>query len=264
VISLAVFSAKNQGGLAYDKAAGWDPQPAFQMKLSHKIAKLGQPLTYRRTWRRVERVIHPIPLGPIFARIDQGRLAEIQADYANSREHYAKYADVKRWLRLNIIRAQDLQLHRCPPKSVLDLGCGGGFFLFVLQQLGYTGLGLDIDEFPLFTRLLELFQVERRLWTIRPFEPLPDLGRKFDLITAFSIDFNRESKRDWWWGPSEWAFFLDDLERHLNPGGRIFLGLNPSKNKEFYTPELREFFLARGASVERENVFFLPKGLAAT
>lgn len=233
------------------------------MKLSHKIAKLGQPLTYRRTWRRVERAIHPIPLAPILARIDQHRLAEIQGEYANSREHYAKYADVKRWLRLNIIRAQDLKLQRSPPKSVLDLGCGGGFFLFVVRQLGHTGLGLDIDEFPLFTRLLELFQVERRLWTIRPFEPLPDLGRKFDLITAFSIDFNRESKRDWWWGPAEWAFFLDDLEGHLNPGGRIFLGLNPSKNKEFYTPELLAFFLARGASVERENVLFQPKGLPA-
>jgi SAM-dependent methyltransferase len=234
------------------------------MKLSHKIAKLGQLLTYRRTWRRVERAIHPIPLGPILARIDQRELAKIQAEYAHSREHYAKYSDVKRWLRLNIIRAQDLKLQRSQPKSVLDLGCGGGFFLFVVQQLGHTGLGLDIDEFPLFTRLLKLFQVERRLWTIRPFEPLPDLGRKFDLITAFSIDFNRESKRDWWWGPPEWAFFLDDLERLLNPGGRIFLGLNPSKNKEFYTPELREFFLARGASVERENVLFPPKASRAT
>lgn len=228
------------------------------MKLSHKIAKLGHPLTYRRAWRRAQRIFHPIPLEPIHARVDQGRLEELQAEYALSREHYAKYADVKRWLRLNIIRAQDLNLHRCPPKSVLDLGCGGGFFLFVLQQLGHTGLGLDIDEFPLFTRLLDLFQVERRVWTIRPYEPLPDLGRKFDLITAFSIDFNRESRCDWWWGPSEWAFFLDDLARHLNPGGCIFLGLNPGKNKEFYTSELKEFFLSRGASVERENVSLLP------
>ena len=105
--------------------------------------------------------------------------------------------------------------------------------------------------------MLDLFQVERRVWTIRPCEPLPDLGRKFDLITAFSIDFNRESKRDWWWGPPEWAFFLDDLKRHLNPGGRIFLGLNPQAMMENITrPELRDFFLSRGASVERENVAF--------
>jgi SAM-dependent methyltransferase len=229
------------------------------MRLSHKIAKVAQPLTYRRAWRRVERVIHPIPLGRIYAQIDQDRLAEIQAEYASSREHYAKYADVRRWLRLNIIRAQDLKLHRCAPKAVLDLGCGGGFFLFVLKQLGHSGLGLDIDGFPLFARLLELFHVERRIWAIRPFEPLPDLGRKFDLITAFSIDFNRDSKRNLWWGPSEWAFFLDDLRSHLEPGGGIFLGLNPGKEKEFYTHELKEFFLQRGASVERENVSFRPK-----
>ena len=41
-------------------------------------------------------------------------------------------------------------------------------------------------------------------------------------------------------------------------GARIFLGLNPGKNKEFYTRELRDFFLSRGAWVERENVLFPP------
>jgi SAM-dependent methyltransferase len=231
------------------------------MNFSHKIAKLGQPMTYRRAWRRAERMLHPIPLEPLYARIDQVKLAAIQAQYAGSKAHYAKYADVRRWLRLNIRRAQDLKLHRCEPKSVLDLGCGGGFFLFVLQQLGHTCIGLDIDEFPLFTELLDLFCVERRVWTILPFEALPHLGGKFDLVTAFSIDFNRISKQDWWWGPKEWGFFLDDLKRYLNPGGRVFLGLNPSgPNKEFYTPELREFFLSRGASVERENVLFPPMG----
>lgn len=224
------------------------------MRFSHKLSKLAQPLTYRRAWRRAERLIHPLPLAPLLAEIDQARLAELQARYGSSTEHYAKYADVERWLRLNIRRAQDLRLHRCSPQSVFDLGCGGGFFLFVLQQLGHSCLGLDIDEYPLFTELLHLFRVERRVWTIRPHEPLPDLGRKFDLITAFSIDFNRESKRDWWWGPSEWAFFLDDLNRHLKPGGRIFLGLNPKGDGEYYTPELREFFLTRGEAVERENV----------
>jgi SAM-dependent methyltransferase len=228
------------------------------MRFSHKVLKLAQPLTYRRAWRRVERLIHPLPLGPLMARIDQAKLAELQAPYASSSEHYAKYADVSRWLRLNIRRAQDLKLHRSPPLSVLDLGCGGGFFLFVAQQLGHSALGLDIDVFPLFTQLLDLFHVERRVCTIRHHEPLPDLGRKFDLITAFSIDFNRESKRDWWWQPPEWAFFLDDLKRHLNPGGRVFLGLNPGQNREYYTPELLEFFLSRGASVERENVSFPP------
>ena len=47
--------------------------------------------------------------------------------------------------------------------------------------------------------------------------------------------------------------------RVLKPGGRIFLALNPSgPTKQFYTPELRDFFLSRGASVERENILFPP------
>ena len=226
------------------------------MKFSHKVAKLGQPLTYQRAWRRAERFLHPVSIRPLLAAIDAGQLRAIQAHYAGSTEHYAKYADVERWLRLNIVRVQDLKLHRCRPKSVLDLGCGGGFFLFVAQQLGHRCLGLDVDEFPLFKRLLDLFRVERRVWTIQAFERLPDLGRKFDLITAFSVEFNR--KGGWWWGPEEWGFFLDDVARHLNPGGRIFLGLNPARNKEFYTPELLDFFLSRGAEVERENVSLTP------
>lgn len=224
------------------------------MKFTHKIAKLVQPLTYRRAWRRAERHLHPVSFAALSGSIDSAQLRAIQDQYSGSTEHYAKYADVPRWLRLNIVRAQDLKLHRRSPQSILDLGCGGGFFLFVAQRLGHDCIGLDADVFPLFGQLLDLFKVERRIWTIEPFEPLPDLARKFDLITAFSVEFNR--KGEWWWGPAEWAFFLDDLARYLNPGGRIFLGLNPGKDKQFYTGELRDFFLSRGASIERENIVF--------
>lgn len=214
---------------------------------------------YRRAWRRAQRFIHPLPIGPLLANLDQARLAEIQARYALFDAHYAKYADVTRWLRLNIVRAQDRRLHRSAPLSLLDLGCGGGFFLFVAQQLGHACVGLDIDEFPLFTELLDLFRVRRVVWTIRPFVPLPDLGRRFDLITGFSLEFNRLSRHSRW-GPPEWAFFLDDLYRcHLNPGGRLFFGLNPANEGRYYTPELCEFFRSRGADVERENVAFPPK-----
>src|SRR5437588_11553251 len=76
------------------------------MKFSHKLAKLGQPLTYRRAWRRAERLIHPIPLEPIYRRIDPVKLAAIQARYAGSKEHYAKYADVRRWLRPDDVQPQ--------------------------------------------------------------------------------------------------------------------------------------------------------------
>ena len=229
------------------------------MRFSHKISKLAQPLTYQRAWRRAQRYLHPVPVGPLLAKLDQSRLRSLRAQYAASGDHYAKYVDVERWLRLNIVRAQDRKLHRSPPLSVLDLGCGGGFFLYVAKDLGHTVLGLDIDEFPLFGQLLDLFGVNRTVWTIHPFEPLPNLGRRFDLVTGFSVEFNRLAANVRW-GRSEWGFFLDDLqEHHLTPRGRLFFGLNPGPDGEYYTPKLRQFFLDRGAHVERENVTFPPR-----
>ena len=118
----------------------------YQMKIWHKIGKLAQPLTYRRAWRRAQRFIFRLPLGPLQTDIDQERLREIQQRYAGSTAKYAKYANVDPWLRLNRERVQDLKLHRSAPKRVLDLGCGGGFFLFILKKLGHSVLGLDIDQ----------------------------------------------------------------------------------------------------------------------
>ena len=129
------------------------------MKLSRKILKFTEPLTYRRGWRRAQRSIFRVPLRPMLAQIDWDRAREIQQRYANSTAGYAKYADIEPWLRLNRERVQDLNLHRSEPKRVLDLGCGGGFFLFILKNLGHSVMGLDIDRVPLFGELLELFGV---------------------------------------------------------------------------------------------------------
>jgi SAM-dependent methyltransferase len=190
------------------------------------------------------------------AGIDQERLREIQQRYAGSTAGYAKYAKVDPWLRLNRERVQDLKLHRSAPKHVLDLGCGGGFFLFILKGLGHSVLGLDLDQVSLYTELLNIFDVPRVVCRIKAFEPLPDLGQRFDWITAFSINYNLYYPAERVWGPAEWDFFLRDLKRHLAPGGKMFFGLNPTFGGDYYTPELRDFFLRRGADVERERIFF--------
>ena len=226
------------------------------MKLSHKLGKLADPLNYRRGWRRARRSIFRLPFAPLFAGIDQERLREIQQRYAGSPDRFAKYADIDHWLRVNRERVQDLKLHRCAPKRVLDLGCGGGFFLFILKGLGHSVLGLDMDESPLFTELLDVFGVPRVVWTIKPFEPLPDLHERFDWITAFSISFDRYLPSRQRWGPGEWDFLLRDLQRQLAPGGKIYFGLNPMPNGDYYTPEVRNFFASRGADIEKERIFF--------
>jgi SAM-dependent methyltransferase len=223
----------------------------------HKVGKLANPVTYERAWRRAQRYLFPLPLRPIVAGLDQARLRDIQARYREVPRGFAKYTDVDHYLRLNRERVQDLRLHRLPQQHVLDLGCGGGFFLFILKRLGHNVLGLDTGEHALYGELTELFEVPRIVWRIEPFKPLPDLGRRFDWITAFSIAFDTIQNGEERWGPREWDFFLEDLRgHHLASEGKMYFALNPGASGAYYTPQLRDFFLARGAKVERERVFF--------
>ncbi len=197
-----------------------------------------------------------IRLKPLLAKIDRERLREIQQRHAASTDRYSKYADVERWLKINLARVEDLDLHRSSPKEILDLGCGAGFFLFAANQFGHSGIGLDVDDFPLSNELVDLFRVDRKVWRIRAFEPLPDLGKEFDWITGFSTAFNRNEDESRGWDVSEWTFLLDDLDRRLKPGGKIFFEINSGKTKKYFPAEVRDLFLRRGASVKGENVFF--------
>jgi SAM-dependent methyltransferase len=193
---------------------------------------------------------------PFLDKIDVERLREIQRRYAGSNERYAKYADVEHWLKINLPRVRALKLDRSPPKQILDLGCGAGFFLFLVKQFGHSSLGLDVRDFPLSNELIELFGVERMAWRIQAFQPLPNFGRKFDLITAFSAAFNRSPDESRGWNTKEWVFFLDDLGQHLRPGGEILLEINSGKDKRYYPGEIRKLFLNRGARVDGERVSF--------
>ena len=195
-------------------------------------------------------------MASIMAKIDGDRLREIQQRHAGSSARYAKYADVEHWLTINLPRIQELKLDASAPKQVLDLGCGAGFFLFLAKQSGHSCLGVDVGDYPLSNELIQLFGIDRLAWRIRAFEPLPDLGRQFDLITAFSAAFNRNGDESRGWTEDEWEFFLNDLNQHLKPGGQILLEINSGKDGRYFLPEIREFFGKRGARVEGERVYF--------
>jgi SAM-dependent methyltransferase len=167
---------------------------------------------------------------------------------------WPKFLDLERWVDINIRRICEIELDLARPKRILDLGCGAGYFLYIAQLLGHKGLGLDLDQLPMFGDLTRLLGVRRVIWQIKAFEPLPDLG-KFDLITAFLICFNRHKQTNVW-GVPEWKFFLDDLAKHLAPRGRVWLELNQEHDGTFYTPELKEFFQKRGAKIDRHKVIF--------
>jgi SAM-dependent methyltransferase len=235
------------------------------LKLQQRIIEnVADPAAYRRRWRKARRLLWPLRVKPLLANLDQRRLREIQSRYAASDEPYAKYANVNRFWRENRRRVQDLRLHRCSGKRILDLGCGGGFFLYLLKQLGHDVLGLDVDKFPLFRELVDLLDVPRVVWRIEAFKPLPDLGEKFDYITAFATSFNRLGGNESEWGAPEWEFLLTDLHLRLKPGGRLFFTLNRRHGQtDYFTAGLREFFLSRGALLERERISF-PNGVRSS
>ena len=89
-------------------------------------------------------------------------------------------------------------------------------------------------------------------FTILPRTPLPQIGR-FDLVTAYRCQFNRNRDAKRLWNLNEWAFFLDDLRDHvLKPKGRFVINLSEQGRKGRQglrrdDPELRRFLAERGA-----------------
>src|SRR5947207_12144381 len=140
---------------------------------------------------------------------------------------------------------------------IVDLGCGAGYFLYVCKVFGHDVLGFDTDIEPLFRATTALLDVPRVIGRIERQTPLPDLGQKFDLVTAHRICFHRIGRvyDGVEWSLADWEFFITDIRtRFLNENGRLLLDFNPRPDgSSFFTSELREFFLSQGARVFRSK-----------
>ena len=235
--------------------------PRCGVRLDHKIKKLltGQGLASARkhTLRSLRANRFPLEKKRVIETFDPVAFEQIRQRYAvnNPTEDWRKYLDLDRWIAINIRRIRDIELDLARRKRILDLGCGAGYFLHIAQLLGHTGLGLDLDRVPMFAEITSLLGVRRVIQRIQPFRPLPDLGGKFDLITAFMICFNGHRRPDLW-GVAEWNFFLDDIAKHLAPRGRVWLELNRESDGTLCTPELKEFFQKRGARIDEHKIMF--------
>ncbi len=229
-------------------------------KLPHKLHKLVNGESFASARRHTLRLLRPnrfrLETKRVIETIDLAAFEQIRQRYAveGPTEDWPKYLDLERWIGVNIRRIRKIEIDLMRPKRILDLGCGTGYFLYIAQLLGHEGLGLDLDELPMFGDITRLLGVRRVIWEIKAFDPLPDLG-KFDLITAFLICFNRHKQANVW-GVPEWEFFLDDLAKHVTTRGRVWLELNQEYDGTFYTPELKEFFQERGATIDRHKVVF--------
>ncbi len=239
------------------------------MQLSHKLEKIANGSAYQSARRRLERLLpgpgaaRSLDAASVIRRIDHKKFEEIYRRYdpGHSAQAWRKYLQLEQWIEVNLSRARELALDHGPRLRILDLGCGVGYFLAICRQLGHEVLGLDIDKIPMFGEMTKALGVPRIVARVERFVPLPDLGGKFDLITAFMICFNNH-KTDVLWGVREWQFFLDDLATRLTPRGRVWLELNRERDGTLYTSELKELFERRGGEVRGRCVMFHPGRLA--
>ncbi len=229
------------------------------MKLSRKLQKLLSTDFFASAFEHLSRGTHPVNKRRILETLDRAQFEKLreQYPYRPGSPRINRFEDVVYWIEINIERAQDLWLDRAPPMRIVDLGCGAGYFLYVCKYFGHDVLGFDTDNEALFRATTALLDVARVIGRIERQTPLPDLGAKFDLVTAHRICFHRIGRvRDSvQWSPADWEVFINDIRtRFLNENGRLLLDFNPRPDgSSFFTPELREFFLSQGARIFRSK-----------
>ena len=194
----------------------------------------------------------------IIKSIDFERFKSYQDKYRNSSPYpgYSKYLNIEDWMESKLLEVYKLGLNKSSKLDILDIGTGAGYFPYICNCYGHNSMALDLGTTEMYNDIIKLLNVVRKDHEIKSFEKLPDLGRKFDLITAFSICFNNHDTPELW-NIKEWNFFLKDLaNHHLKENGKVYLVLNPERNNKYYDNKLHNFFIEHGAKVDRARVYF--------
>lgn len=225
-----------------------------------------------RTWGRLCRY-RSLALCRLNSRICQNadleRIDNLGQEMAGALERdpasAAKYTDYSYWIPFNVDRVGRLGLHRMQRLSILDIGCGPGYFLAAASACGHEVYGIDAPvsvltgvEERVYSVMLKALGCDDRVspLLIERFVPMALPQRDLDLITAFWICFNRHDQPDEWQA-AEWRFFVQDAMSYLREGGVLHLELNSNAKRygalEWYDQETLDFFRSVG-SVQRNTV----------
>ena len=198
------------------------------------------------------RLSHDPLLDEVLATVDFERLGTLPRDRKNEKW----FNRPEKFLARALAEARAIGLDTDPPRRVLDLGAGPGYFLHVARFFGHTALGLEprLEVCAPFHAWLGVDAVAGSITARAPLQTFPD---RFDVVTAQKIQFDvvdgPAGKR--YWGVEEWGFLLDDLrENVLRPGGSVYLRLTKG-NRD---PELAADWAARGgvpAALPRSTLF---------
>jgi SAM-dependent methyltransferase len=198
-----------------------------------------------------------IAVGKALRTIDEKQFNQFRERYKDAEVAgggYSKYLDLRKWFSAKLTYVYMLGLDRGRPLKILDLGTGPGYFPYLCALQGHSVEAVDLDIVPMYNDLCRFLKVKRTTWRINPFEALPNLGSKFDLVTAFMIKFNQHDLPGQW-GAKEWQFLLDDLQKNqLKANGRIFLDFNTCSDGTWFDDSLIKFFVSRSARIYRCHV----------
>src|SRR2546423_1118723 len=166
------------------------------MQFRHKVRKLvdGQSLASarKRTFRLLRANRCPLETKRVIDTIDPVEFDQIRLRHtvADPGADWPKYLDLDRWIGVNIRRIRQLELDVASPKRILDLGCGAGYFLYIAQLLGHSGVGLDIDRLLMFREITRLLQLRKlRFKVVKPPPVLLDHRRWSSLYERVVLQF---------------------------------------------------------------------------
>jgi SAM-dependent methyltransferase len=167
--------------------------------------------------------------------IDMPKFEALKEKYRPQLEHFDttmlyKYFDLPFWIANKSNFVVPMELHKGRALDILDIGSGAGHWAAVLKTLEHRVHGMDIAE-PIYDDLCGLFGLERTIAPVKYRDPLPDFGRRFDMVTIFQQVFDiigRDPDGGFvYWSLADWFYFLNDLAaNHMQPNASLFIALN--------------------------------------
>jgi SAM-dependent methyltransferase len=169
--------------------------------------------------------------------VDRGKVSALQKKYkellssAPSRGSREKYGDLPYWIGDKALRAAYLNIDkRRHALDILDIGTGAAHFPAICKAYGHRVVGIDVDyrSYFFYHDVCQIFGIDRRSLGVYAQKPLANLGTRFDLITALSINFHFvDSRSRKYWSIDDWNFLINDLvQNHLKTPGTIHFELN--------------------------------------
>jgi malonyl-CoA O-methyltransferase len=154
-------------------------------------------------------------------RAEQPAKTEISESFSRAARHYDSAAQLQREVGTRLLK--EINAVGFPPETVLDLGCGTGFFYDPLNKLFPNASYLGLDLAPGMVEFARVRCPEVARWLVADAESLPFAANSVDLVfSSLAIQWCHSPQR-----------LFAELARVLRPGGRcLFTSLGPDTLKE--------------------------------